>query len=155
MVEGTISIDNKSRGAIKHKILGYQLFKENFIKKLRVKPMVIATKPLFVVKCSVAAAMKRIQYDIYIHLCENTGEVFYAKCKCKAGAGGCCKHVAAALYQLVDYKELDIKSVPDDKTCTDLLQQWHVPGEAANTEAILFSNLTFQKADFEKDKNKN
>ena len=32
MVEGTISIDNKSRGAIKHEILGYQLFKENFVK---------------------------------------------------------------------------------------------------------------------------
>ena len=82
-----------------------------------------------------------------------TGEVLYAKCTCKAGAGGCCKHVAAVLYQLVDFKELDLKSIPDDKTCTDLLQKWHVPGEKQNTEPILFSELTFEKADFNKDKN--
>lgn len=71
----------------------------------------------------------------------------------KAGAGGCCKHVAAAFYQLIDYKELAVKSVPSDKTCTDILQKWHVPGEKANDEAILFSNLIFEKADAEKDKN--
>ena len=63
-------------------------------------------------------------------------------------------NVAAALYQLVDYKELHLKSVPDDKTCTDLLQKWHVPGESSNTEAILFSDLTFEKADADKDLNK-
>ena len=45
----------------------------------------------------------------------------------KSGAGGCCKHVAAALYQLVDYTELDLKEVPDDKTCTYIFQKWHVP----------------------------
>ena len=33
LVEGTISVDNRRRGAIKHKILGYQLYKENFVKK--------------------------------------------------------------------------------------------------------------------------
>ena len=87
-------------------------------------------------------------------MCQESGEVFYAKCDCKAGAGGCCKHVAAALYQLVDFKELHAKTVPDNKNCTDVLQRWHVPGEAANLEAILFSNLTFEKADLEKDINK-
>ena len=65
--------------------------------------------------------------------------VFYAKCKCKAGAGGYCKHVASAIYQLVDYK--DIKTVPDDKTCTDLLQQWHVPREAANNIEFINNHL--------------
>ena len=58
-------------------------------------------------------------------------------------------------YQLVNFKELDLKSVPDVKVCTNVLQQWHVPGEAANSEPVLFSNLTFEKSDFEKDKNKN
>ena len=28
------------------------------------------------------------------------------------------------------------------KVCTDVLQQWHVPGEADNSEAVLLSNLT-------------
>ena len=35
LVEGTISVDNRRRGAIKHKILGYQLYKENFVKKTK------------------------------------------------------------------------------------------------------------------------
>ena len=57
----------------------------------------------------------------------------------------CC---CSTIYQLVDFKELDLKCVPDDKVCTDVLQQWHVSGEAANSEAVLFSNLTFEKSDF-------
>ena len=36
-----------------------------------------------------------------------------------------------------------------------MLQQWHVLGEVANSAAVLFSNLTFEKSDFKKDKNKN
>jgi hypothetical protein len=106
---------------------------------------------LLLAKCFVAASMKRVKYDVYIHLCQNAGEIFYTKCSCKAGAGGCCKHVAATLYQLVDYKELDIVVIPDDKACTDVLQQWHDPGELNNSEAILFSDLTFEKADAYKD----
>ena len=71
----------------------------------------------------------------------------------EAGSGGCCKHVAAVLYQLVDYKESATKSVPDDKTCTDILQQWHVTGEGKNINPIKFTDLTFEKADANKDKN--
>ena len=138
LLDGTISIDNRSRGAMKHKILGYQLFKEHYVKKVCVKPMVKGARLLFIVKCNVVASMKKYKYEVYVHLCQHTGEMFYAKCNCKAGAGGCCKHVAAVLYQLVDYKELDIKSVPDDKVCTELLQQWHVPGEEHNKEATCF-----------------
>ena len=60
----------------------------------------------------------------------------------KAGASGCCKHVAATLYQIVEYKQLNLKSVPADKTCTDILQTRHIPGEGANTRARKFSELT-------------
>ena len=62
--------------------------------------------------------------------------------------------VAVDSMLLVDYKELNAKTVPDDETCTDILQRWLVPGEAANFEVILFSNLIFEKADLEKDRNK-
>ena len=96
--------------------------------------------------------MKRKQHEVFIHLCHSTGEILYAKCHCKASAGGCCKHVAASLYQLVDYKELDIKVVPETETCTDVLQIWYMPGESSNSKAILFSNLNFEKADAFKDK---
>ena len=77
--------------------------------------------------------------------------VCYAKCNCKAGAGGCCKHVAAVLYQLVEYTQLCLSSIPTDKTCTDVLQIWHVPGEAANDQPTLFSNLRFVKENLRKD----
>ena len=108
---------------------------------------------MFIVKPNLAASMKLKQYKVFIDLCQSTGEILYTKCHCKAGIGGCCKHVAASLYQLVDYKELDIKVVPETETCTDVLQIWHVPGKSSNSKAILFSNLNFEKADAFKDKN--
>ena len=115
------------------------------MEKVQAKANINGGKTLFIVKCSVVAAMKRMLYDVYIHLDQTNADMYYAKCSCKAGPGGCCKHVAAVLYQLVDYKELDVKSVPPDKTCTEVLQQWHVPGEKQNSEAVLFSELTFEK----------
>ena len=77
LIYGTISIDNRSRGAIKEKLLGYKLFKE-YVKKVRVKPNVKGARLLFIVKCNVAAAMKRSLYYIYIHLCQETGDILYA-----------------------------------------------------------------------------
>ena len=91
-------------------------------------------KKTFLVKCSMSASMKNIWYQVYVHLCQVSGDILYGKCTCKAGCGGCCKHVGAALYQLVEYRQLDIKVAPDDKTCTDILQKWHVPGEGQNQE---------------------
>ena len=91
--------------------------------------------------------MKNICYEVYVHLCQDTGKVLYGKCSCKAGACGRCKHCAALLYQLCEYIQLDLKCVPDDKTCTDILQKWHVPSESGNNGAILFSEQTFINAD--------
>ena len=65
---------------------------------------------------------------------------------CKARCGGCCKHVGATLYQ-----QLDIKVVPDDETCTGILQKWHFPREGQNQEPIKFLELQFYKADVTKD----
>ena len=51
--------------------------------------------------------------------------------------GGCCKHVAALLFQLLDFIQLEATEVPDDLTCTKLLQKWHVfSGEEMKT--VLF-----------------
>ena len=91
------------------------------------------------------ASMKRVKYELYIQLCQNTAEVLYAKCNCK--------HMDAALYQLVNYKELNIKMFEMIKPAQTASMQWHVPGEAPNIEATLFSDLNFKKADVEKDKN--
>ncbi len=68
--------------------------------------------------CHVFAEMGKKQYIAYVHLDQSSGDVVYAKCCCPAGAGGCCKHVAATLFQLLDYVELGLSDIPDDKTCT-------------------------------------
>ena len=144
------SFDSKERGAVKHKISGYQLFKDGYVKKVRVKPNVKVEKLSFIVKSFAVASMKKDRYTVYVHLCQLFGDILYGKCNCKAGASGCCKHAAALLYQLVEFKQLNLDFIPDDKTCTDQLQQWHVPGEGMN-HPIKFSELKFEKADLTKD----
>ena len=37
-----------------------------------------------------------------VALSKTSGYVLGAQCNCKAGAGGCCKHVAALLYNILD-----------------------------------------------------
>ena len=59
---------------------------------------------------------------------------------CKAGAGGCCKHVAALLYNILHYVELGLKEIPEDKTCTDKPQQWNKPKKTLDNGPVLFSN---------------
>ena len=41
LVEGIVNVDERSRGAMKHKIQGYQLFKEHYVKKVSVKDNVV------------------------------------------------------------------------------------------------------------------
>ena len=99
----------------------------------------------------VISTMKKDIYTVVIHLCQSRGTILHGKCSCKAGASGCCKHVEATLYLIMEYKQLNLKSVPADKACTGILQTWHIPGEGANTGALKFSELTFLKADLKKD----
>lgn len=103
-------------------------------------------------KGCVNASMKKKNYVAYVHLKQDTGEVAYANCNCKAGKGGCCKHVVALLFQLLEYIQLDLKVIPDDLTCTQLLQQWHVPRSDELEEPILYEDVVFERASYEKDK---
>ena len=106
----------------------------------------------FLVRCYVNAEMKRKQYLVYVHLHQHSGDVTYAKCNCPAGAGGCCKHVAATLYQLLDYIELGLSDIPDDKTCTQELQKLHVPGKNTTQAALLFEDLISHQDSYDRDK---
>ena len=76
---------------------------------MSLKPNVNASRLLFLVKAYVSASMKSIKYPVYVHPDQVFGEVEYAKCHCKACQGGCCKHVAALLYTLLDYVNMDLK----------------------------------------------
>ena len=145
------SFGNEPKGALKHKINGYQFFKKGFVKKIRVKDNIMYEKKSFLVECLVSASTKNIRCQVYVHFCQVSGDIRYEKYACKAGYGGCCKHVGPALYELVEYRQLDIKVLLDNKTCTDILQKWHVPGEVQNQGPIKFSELQFYKADVRKD----
>ncbi|CAB4024301.1 ATP-dependent DNA helicase PIF1 [Paramuricea clavata] len=96
--------------------------------------------------------MKKNQYLVYVHLHQHSGDIAYAKCYCPAGAGGCCKHVAATLYQLLDYIELGLSDIPDDKSCTQELQKWHVSRKNTTQAALLFEDLIFPQDSYDKDK---
>ena len=103
------SFGNEPKGALKHKINGYQFFKKGFVKKIRVKDNVMYEKKSFLVECLVSASTKNIRCQVYVHFCQVSGDIRYEKYTCKAGYGGCCKHVGPALYELVEYRQLEIK----------------------------------------------
>ena len=79
------------------------------------------------------------------------GDIAYAKCQCPAGAVGHCKHVAAQLFQLLDFCVLNLTEVPDDKSCTEELQKWHVPKKLENKSAVIFEDLICPQDSYEKD----
>ena len=119
-LEDHLVIEGKPAEAFKHKISGYKLFKAGYPRQLMVKPNVKKGNEAvhFLVRCHVNAEMKKKQYLVYVHLHQHSGDIAYAKCYCPAGAGGCCKHIAATLYQFLHYIELGLSDVPDDKSCT-------------------------------------
>ncbi|CAB3984846.1 ATP-dependent DNA helicase PIF1 [Paramuricea clavata] len=71
--------------------------------------------------------MKKIEYMVCVHILQGSGNVCYAKCQCPARKEGVCKHVAAILFQILEFKELELSEVPDDISCTEKLQKWKVP----------------------------
>ena len=105
-------------------------------------------KTLFIVKAKVHASMRSCHYDVYVHLDQCDGEVLFARCNCIAGQGGCCKHVAALLYTLLDFINMDTKEVPKDLTCTQVGQRWNVPSTSSQGAKVFkFNNLIFEKAE--------
>ena len=67
-------------------------------------------------------------YSTVVALSKISDYVLGAQCNCKAGASGCCKLVAALLYNILNYVELVLAIIPEDKTCIDTAQQWSRPG---------------------------
>ena len=61
--------------------------------------------------------------------------------------------MAALLFRILDYIQLELVEVPDHLTCTQILQQWHVPRSDKTEETVLFEDLPFEKASYEKDVN--
>ena len=81
-----------------------------------------------------------VHYSTSICLYKSNGAVCGAHCKCKAGGGGCCKHVAALLYCVLDYSERQLQVISDHKTCTDKPQQWNIVKNSTDSP-ILFLDI--------------
>jgi hypothetical protein len=149
------SVDDRPKAAVRHKKLGYQLFKSGYVREVLLKPDIkMGDQKYFIVRARVNAQMKQKEYNVYVHFKGESGDVAYANCECPAGKGGCCKHVVALLFQILDYKELELTEIPDELSCTEKLQQWNVPATKPNEfkGAMLFEDLLFERADFQKDK---
>ena len=92
--------------------------------------------------------MKSDTYTVYVHLNQANGDVVYSNCTCAAGKGGQCKYIVALLFQIIEYKQLDMTEIPDHLTCTQLLQQWHVPRKDESDDPVLYENIAFKKSDY-------
>ena len=69
----------------------------------------------------------------------------HAKYQCPAGAAWrslltCGSYIISSLRL---FRTIDLTEVPDDKTCTEELQKWHVPKKSQNKGAVLFEDLLF------------
>ena len=128
------------------------MLKDKYVGKVEVKANVGKDNmSCFLVKGCINAAMKSNTYIVYVHLNQANGEVVYSNCTCAAGKGGRCKHIVALLFQIIEYKQLDMTEIPDQLTCTQLLQQWHVPRKVESDKPVLCENIAFKKAVYKKD----
>lgn len=130
---------HNTTGAMKHKEAGYRLFQDDHVKTVQFHPG--NNEDLFFFSSLVQASFTAIvHYSTTACLYSANGSVCGAHCKCKAGGGGCCKHVAALLYCVLDYSERQLQVIPDHKTCTDKPQQWNVAKNPTDGP-ILFSDI--------------
>ena len=77
----------------------------------------------FLIKCSVAASIKKNCMTFTSIFARIQDKFYMGNIHARLGPCGRRKHCAALLCQLCEYIQLDFKCVPDDKTCTDILQK--------------------------------
>ena len=93
--------------------------------------------------------MKSVGCPVHAHLNQMDGEEEYAKCSCKAGKGGCCKCVAALLYTILDFVNLNLQQIAVEPTCTQVGQKWGVlfGSSISLKKAVKFDEMQFKKSD--------
>ncbi len=85
---------------------GFRLFRDGHVKMVRVHHGSTSVN-LYLIHAVVKPSFKTTrQYCTVVGLSKSTGYVASARCKFKAGANRYCKHVAALLYNILDYVEL-------------------------------------------------
>ena len=139
---GTGHIYQLSGGAAeKHRGQGYNMFKCN--KVLECKFNSCQEEAYMGIKSSVQASFSvNEKYRVKVVLSKLSGDILFTHCTCKSGAQGKCKHTVATLYQVIDYKDSGITSVPEETACTEKTRQWGKGGKNSKiTEK--FADLVF------------
>ena len=92
------------------------------------------------------------KYPVHICLDKHSGTILGARCLCKAGLGGFCKHVVAILFQVMDCQRAGSKFTPTAQSQTLRLQTWHKP-KVVGQACIRFADIDLQSYNYEKDTN--
>ena len=134
------TFDKESMKAFKS-LKAYKYFSDGLVKNVWVHQNEDAS---IVIRGHCFSSLKaKATYVVYVIL-KKAGDVVSAKCKCVAGEGGACSHIAALLFYIEDIKRRDMQMLPSDRTVTDALQQWHVPPKR-NVMPTPITNISFQK----------
>jgi len=108
---------------------------------------------LLIIRCYCFSSLKcGTTYPVFVCLSRN-GDVYSAECKCVARLGEACSHVAALLFYLEDCVQRRDKVLPDNSTCTDKLQQWHIPPKRTINPAPV-SDIEFRKTEYGKEQDR-
>lgn len=124
----------------KHRLAGYQMFKCDKVKHIATRKI----SSFFEIKSVVSASYSKDLYKPFVSM-DLSGKIYKASCTCKAGALGKCKHVAATLYQLNDYKETNVLDIPAAVACTEQPRKWGLKKGKAPVISGSFSELVFVK----------
>ena len=136
------TFDKESMKAFKS-LKAYKYFSEGLIQNVWIHQD-DDTPSIIVIRAHCFSSLKsKVTYTVYATL-KTTGDVVSAVCKCVAGRGGACSHIAVLLFYVEDIKRRDGKILPSDRTVTDTLQQWHVPPKR-NVTPTAITNISFQK----------
>ena len=151
-----VKCDNMKSTAQKHRDKGWNFYRSDKVLCSEFKCDVDDT--VMIVRADVAASFDRgvvtgktkKVYPIHILLDKFTGTILGARCKCKAGYGGYCKHVAAVLFQIMDSQRKGLIFTPTVSAKTSTLQTWHQP-KVKGQCLVKFADLNFETFSYERD----
>ena len=146
------TFDQQSVRAYKS-LRAWSLSQEGHILMMSINPN-LENKEFLVVRgyCIPSQATGKNAYPVHVCLGKVTGSVYGAECRCVAGMGECCSHVAALLFRLDDLLSHGETKIPEDLACTDTPCSWIVPANAAKVHPVTMDEVQIYKPEFGKPK---
>ena len=151
-----VKCDGTESTAVKHRDKGWNFIKSGKVRYAEFKTDIDDTTLL--IRGDVEASFDRgvvtgkvkKKYPVHIVCNKNCGTICGARCLCKAGLGGFCKHVAAVLFHVMDHQRRGESVISRSTASTSALQTWHQP-RVQGQACIKFSNINFESFNYERD----